>query len=96
MTVYAVAQLNIHDRAAYDRYAARFMDVLRPFDGRLLVSDESPTVFEGDWAFRKLVVLSFPDAAAFDAWATSPQYVEIAKDRKAGADAVVLMARGVG
>lgn len=95
MTVYAVGQLSIHDRTAYDRYAARFMDVLRPFGGRLLVSDENPTVFEGDWGWKKLVILSFPDEAAFDAWANSPEYVEIAKDRKAGADAVVLMARGV-
>ena len=95
MTVYAVGQLNIHDRAAYDRYAARFMDVLQPFGGRLLASDESPKVFEGDWAWKKLVILSFPDEAAFHAWANSPQYIEIAENRKAGADAVVLMARGV-
>ena len=29
MTVYALAQLNIHDRERYDRYMARFMPVLR-------------------------------------------------------------------
>jgi uncharacterized protein (DUF1330 family) len=96
VTVYAIGQLRIHDRAAYDRYAARFMDVLKPFGGRLLASDEAPQVFEGDWAWQKLVILSFPDEAAFTAWANSPAYVEIAKDRKAGAEAVVLMARGVG
>ena len=72
------------------------MDVLRPFGGRLLASDENPQVFEGEWAWQKLVILSFPDEAAFTAWATSPAYVEIAKDRKAGAEAVVLMAQGLG
>jgi len=30
----------------------------------------------------------------FHAWANSLDYLEIAKDRKAGADAVVLLAKG--
>jgi uncharacterized protein (DUF1330 family) len=45
--VYVIAQLSIHDRERYDRYAAGFMDVLRQFQGRLLVSDEAPRVVEG-------------------------------------------------
>ena len=31
MTVYAIAQLKMTDRAAYDRYQARFFDVFRKF-----------------------------------------------------------------
>ena len=42
--VYVIAQLSIHDRERYDRYTAGFMDVLRQFQGRLLVSDEAPRV----------------------------------------------------
>jgi len=38
--------------------------------------------------------MSFPDEAAFRAWADSPDYLEIAKDRKAGADGIVLLAKG--
>lgn len=38
--------------------------------------------------------MSFPDEAAFHAWADSPEYLEIADDRKAGAQAVVLLAKG--
>jgi len=38
--------------------------------------------------------MSFPDAAAFHAWAGSPEYLEIAEDRKAGAEGIVLLARG--
>jgi uncharacterized protein (DUF1330 family) len=40
--------------------------------------------------------MSFPDNAAFRAWASSPEYLEISRDRKAGADAVVLLAQGFG
>lgn len=95
MTVYAVAQLRFTDRAAYDRYQARFMDVFRRFEGRLLAADETPEVVEGRWDREKLVLMSFPDATAFHAWAGSPDYREIARDRLAGSDAVVLLAQGL-
>jgi uncharacterized protein (DUF1330 family) len=59
-----------------------------------LSADEHPDVLEGSWDRDKLVLMSFPDEAAFQAWATSPEYLEISKDRKAGAEAIVLLAKG--
>lgn len=94
MTVYAIVQLNMTDRAAYDRYQAQFFDVFRKFSGRLLSADEQPAVLEGKWDRDKLVLMSFPDEAAFHAWANSPEYQEISNDRKAGAEAIVLLAKG--
>jgi uncharacterized protein (DUF1330 family) len=95
MTVYVIVQLKITDRAAYDRYQARFFDVFRKFSGRLLSADENPAVLEGNWDRDKLVLMSFPDDAAFRAWASSPEYREISKDRKAGAEGIVLLAKGL-
>jgi uncharacterized protein (DUF1330 family) len=87
MTVYAIAQLRVMDRTAYDRYQARFFDVFRRFDGRLLAADEHPLVLEGTWPFDKLVMMSFPDEAAFRAFENSPDFLEISRDRKAGTQA---------
>lgn len=96
MTVYALAQLRIHDRDSYDRYQARFMPILQKYKGRLLAADESPRVLEGEWWDRnKVVLMAFDDKDAFRAWASSPEYTEISKDRKAGADAVVLLIKGL-
>ena len=99
MTVYALAQLRIHDRDRYGRYmsnfVARFADVFGKFGGKLLAADNEPRVLEGEWWDRnKVVLMEFPDASAFTAWATSPEYNEIAVDRKAGAEAVVLLIKG--
>jgi uncharacterized protein (DUF1330 family) len=94
--VYAIAQLTISDRTAYNRYQARFMGVMSKYKGRVLAADEHPQVVEGAWDREKVVLLSFPDEAAFREWAESPEYREIAKDRKAGADAVVLLVKGIG
>jgi len=95
MTVYAIAQLTITDRAAYNRYQSRFMSVMNRYKGRVLAADEHPQVVEGQWDREKLVLLSFPDEAAFREWADSPDYQEIAKDRKAGSTAVVLLVKGI-
>jgi uncharacterized protein (DUF1330 family) len=40
MTVYVVGQLKFTDRAAYERYAARFRGVLKQFGGRLLAATD--------------------------------------------------------
>src|SRR5262249_29909780 len=50
-------------------------DVFRKFDGRLLAADEHPLLLEGAWPFDKLVMMSFPDEAAFNAFASSPEYL---------------------
>lgn len=96
MTVYCIAQLRFTDRPAYDRYQAAFMPVFQKFNGRLLAADEAPQVVEGEWDREKVVLMSFPDEAAFSDWAESPEYLQIARDRHAGSEAVVLLVRGVG
>ncbi len=67
MTVYIVAQLSFTDRAAYDRYQARFMDVFRKFEGRLLAAYEHPMVLEGHWQRTKWSCSRFPTRARADA-----------------------------
>ena len=96
MSAYVIAQLSIHDRARYDRYAAAFFPTLQPFGGRLLAADEAPQVLEGAWPRDKLVLIAFPDAAAAQTWAASPAYRAITVDRLAGSEAVVLLAQGPG
>jgi uncharacterized protein (DUF1330 family) len=93
--VYAIAQLWIHDAATYGRYVERFMEVFRKYKGHVLVADESPVVLEGAWDGTKVVVLSFPDEESLRAWAESPEYLEIAQDRKAGAKSVIVMVQGI-
>jgi uncharacterized protein (DUF1330 family) len=93
--VYAIAHLKITDRTIYDRYQAKFMGVMKRYQGRVLAADENPLVVEGEWDMEKVVLLSFPDEKAFRDWAESPEYQEISKDRKSGSDAVVLLVKGI-
>jgi len=95
MTVYIIAQLKFTRRELYNRDQSRFADVFRKFRGKLLVADEHPVVVEGSWERDKVVIMEFPDEAAAQEFQTSPEYQEIAVDRKAGAEAIVLTVRGL-
>ena len=95
MSVYAIAQLSIHDPARYGRYVERFMDVFKKYKGSVLAADSSPVVIEGPWDGNRMVVLSFPDEVSFREWAESAEYQEIARDRKAGARSVIVLVHGI-
>ena len=84
----------IHRFAAYERYAARFRGVLKQFGGRLLAADEQPEIIEGRWDRDKIVLPSFSNATAFRGFFEA-QYREIAKDRKAGADTLLLLVHDI-
>jgi uncharacterized protein (DUF1330 family) len=95
MTVYAIVQLNVHDRPTYDRYMKRFMTVFEKFSGKLLAADDHPRVLQGQSDANRVVLMSFPDKAAFFAWAGSPDYQEIAKDRVAASTGLVMLVEGL-
>ena len=95
MTVYAIAQLKFTHRDAYNRYQAAFMEVFQRYSGTLLAADEAPRVVEGEWDRDKVVLMSFPDEAAFREWADSPDYQRISEDRRAGAETVVLLVQAM-
>jgi uncharacterized protein (DUF1330 family) len=61
----------------------------------VLAADERPQVVEGTWEREKVVLLSFAEEAAYRAFAESADYQAIAVDRLAGADAVVLLVKGI-
>ncbi|MGI5184442.1 DUF1330 domain-containing protein [Dactylosporangium sp. CA-152071] len=95
MTVFAIAQISVHDRPRYEQYVSRFMPVLKQYGGRLLAADERATVVEGAWPHDKLILMAFEDRAAFERWAGSPEYQEISKDRVAATEGLVLLVDGV-
>jgi uncharacterized protein (DUF1330 family) len=95
VTVYAIAQLKFTHRDAYNRYQAAFMEIFRRYSGTLLAADEAPRVIEGEWDRDKVVLMSFPDEAAFREWAESPDYQRISEDRRAGADTLVVLVQAM-
>lgn len=96
MTVYIVAQLKFTREALYRRYQERFLGVFSRFDGRALAADENVTVLEGNWHGDKVVMLAFDTEAKARAFMEDSEYQEISRDRRAGADATILLVEGLG
>lgn len=96
MTVYALAQFTIHDRARYEAYAAGFAATMKGRQGKVLAAQENPEVVEGKWVGTKLVLIEFPDEAAFRDWSESADYRAISADREAATEGSVLLVRGLG
>lgn len=95
MPVYAIAQLTVHDRARYLRYAERVATAIGSHGGRVLAADDAPRPIEGTLTHPRVVLLEFPNAAAFESWYTSDEYQEIAKDRLAATEGTVTLVRGL-
>jgi len=95
MTVYAVALIDISDRAGYARYEQGFMDIFSRFGGKLLAVDEAPIVKEGNWPHTRTVLVEFPDQAEFDRWYESDAYQALAKHRFASSEASIVLIRSL-
>ena len=95
MTVYVVAQLTIKDRATYNEYQSRFMEIFVPFGGKLLAVDDNVKTLEGDWPHTRAVLASFPDETSFRAWWDSPAYRDIVKYRQAASEGPIILVQGL-
>lgn len=95
MAVYMISRMTIHDRAEYDKYEERFMDIFDKFDGKLLSVDEEPQVVAGEWKATRSVLMEFSTKSQLFAWLTSPEYQEIGKYRDAGSTADAIIVKGL-
>ena len=95
MSAYVIAQLRFINEAAYRRYQCRFAGVFAGSGGKLLAADEAPIVLEGEWASDKLVNMEFDGSEMARKFLQSPAYQAIGEDRKAGAETIALLVRGL-
>ena len=70
--------------------------MLREHGGRLRASIDSPEVVEGRRERDPIVLRSFADRSAYEAWASSEADPRIARDRSAATEGPVLLVRGIG
>ena len=84
MPAYVLADVEVTDSAAYERYRALAPDAIARYGGRYLVRGGATTVLEGNWQPHRVVVLEFPDVATARRFYDSPEYVA-ARGARAGA-----------
>jgi uncharacterized protein (DUF1330 family) len=83
MAYYAVFDTDVFDPEGYKEYQAKVGPGVAAHGGKYLSAGGDLQVMEGDWALHRVVILEFPDKAAFDGWYFSPDYqaLKLIRDR---------------
>ena len=95
MPVYFIAQVDIHDRAGYERYTQQAGAAAPPAGMKVLAMDDQPQVIEGKWHGPRTIILEFPSGEAFRSWYDSPAYQAAAKIRWASTTSNVAIVKGL-
>lgn len=95
MSVYLIAQINVHDREAYKKYTKGFLAMFGGYKGEVIVADESVELMEGEWPYQRTVIIRFDDEAEAKRWYNSPEYKAAAAYRFEGSTTNLIMTRGL-
>lgn len=94
MNCYFLAQIEIYDPEEYQKYLDGFDTVFADYKGRVMAVDDDPVVLEGNWPYRRTVLMCFPDRAEARKWYDSPEYQELVKHRHRASKANVVLVEG--
>lgn len=74
MSAYVIANLEVKDATAFQRYVAEVPSTVAKHGGRYLVRGGKIKLVEGDWKPKILVVIEFPTMDALKGWYDSEEY----------------------
>jgi len=92
---YVVAEVEVNDAAAFQKYAAAIPGTLAPFNARYVIRAGKITPVEGDAPKQRFIVIAFDSVEKALAWEDSPAYEAIKPIRHASAKSRVFIAEGV-
>jgi uncharacterized protein (DUF1330 family) len=76
MPAYVIANVNVHDAAAFEEYRRQVPATIAKHGGRYLVRGGRVERLEGTWDPARLVVLEFPSMEQARRWYDSEDYRE--------------------
>lgn len=95
MPAYFIAEIDVHDPAAYEPYRPLAAAAIARHGGRYLVRGGAAKLVEGEGEPKRIVVLEFPDADAARAWYQSEEYQAALPIRLSAASGRALLVEGV-
>ena len=96
MPAYIIAEIQITDPAAYDKYRPLAAASVARFGGRFIVRGGKVDLLEGEPQPERIVVIEFPDADTAQRWYRSDEYQTALKIRQAASRGRVLLVEGAG
>ena len=90
---YFVAEIEVTDPAAMQRYGEKVPETLAPFDYRYIVRGGKPQALEGE-APRGVVVIAFDSVARAKEWYESPAYRTLIPLRQSASKGRIFLVEG--
>jgi len=81
MTTYFVVELEITNADAMKAYVSAVPAMVAQYGGRYLTRGGPTELIEGGPEPNLIIIIEFPDKAAFKRWYDSPEYQKILPDR---------------
>ena len=94
MTAYLIADIEVTDVEAFERYRAEVPPVIAAHGGRYLVRGGAVHPMEGEMDLKRLVILEFPSLAAPRPFHDSPDYAPLLALRLASTRSDVVLVEG--
>lgn len=95
MAAYIIADVEITDAVAYERYRQEVPAIIAAYGGRYLARGGAVEVLEGTWSPARAVIVEFPSLAALKAFWASPEYQPLRAIRERAAKSNLVAVEGL-
>ncbi len=95
MAAYVIAEVEVADAEAFERYRALVPGTIEQYGGRYLARGGTIMPLEGSWDPKRLVVLEFPSLDRAREWHDSEEYAEAKGIRQRSAKTRLIAVEGV-
>ncbi len=95
MSAYAILDLKIFDKEKLQEYKKVAPEIIKKFDGKIIVRGGESNTVEGNWTPERVVIIEFPTYEIANQWWNSDEYKKATELRKKGANTNVLIIDGI-
>ena len=95
MSAYTIFDVDIRDMTRYQEFMTGAKPAVEAAGGRYLVRGGAHKVHEGDWVPRRIVLIEFPSAAAFESFYKDAAYRRLKPIRDACSSARLVSVEGL-
>ena len=92
---FIVAEVDVHDTAAYRPYAQRASQIVTQYGGHYIVRGGKTESIEGAKPANRIAIIEFPSLEALDRFESSPEYRAVVDIRHKNATSRVFAVEGV-
>ena len=92
MAAYVITDVEITNSELFAGFRAKLDQTIEAQGGKFIVRSENIKIVHGDWTPKRLVVIEFPDFETAEAWAQSPEFVELKDmlDKSSNTDIIII------